>query len=451
MAFENEAIYSDITALANSRAPADIWKYEAEIITPDKDVEAIRVDGIHYNRDYVSSYGDMVLITLTLGAFTYKRDIYPHRENLKIKVTRSRKGESGSDVSFGDVSYQIYTATLTTAPDIDKLAKLKESDRAAEDEAANQLDFTFQLNEEALFTSRLAEFGGIFRESTIKDVLRVGMGYGLNGGTSIGPLKEDTFTGIRGVEISEPANSGVIDPLIIPVGTRIIDLPDYIQKNYGIYSSGLGVYLQAGKWFVYPTRDYTLFNKKPSTLTIVNVPENEMPAIERSYRKDGKKIFVLSTGSSTMTDVSRSSMLNKGNGMRYVRASALMDLMGVPSENKVTLERDKTLKETSIAEPVNGHNNIRWAKGRITNNPYPEISNLTEGLGHELTLTWQNSNQSLLYPGMPVKVLYMKNGLVKESVGTLTGVQTVITTATTGMTDTEYRSNSTLKVFVKPE
>ena len=92
-----------------------------------------------------------------------------------------------------------------------------------------------------------------------------------------------------------------------------------------------------------------------------------------------------------------------------------------------------------------------YVEGMFTDNPYKETAKLAETLGKRMSLTWNRSDHRLLYPGMPVQLMYMKKGRLVTLHGILTGSNTDIFSASEGQTNTTFQSNTRLRLFVRPE
>jgi hypothetical protein len=101
-----------------------------------------------------------------------------------------------------------------------------------------------------------------------------------------------------------------------------------------------------------------------------------------------------------------------------------------------------------LSERPNGKNNIRFVKDRFTDNPYKDTSALTMGLGTRIRVNWDNSDPSLLYPGMQVKFLYKDAGLIKEMKGVLIGLEVITSPSTGSILDNHYITQSVLTLQI---
>lgn len=444
----NASIYSDMRTLTGTDEGSHVWEYTIEIIADGEVIKATAVNRIDYNRDYSNVYGSVISCMISIGYSTFSTKIYPNRDALKVKIRRRKRLTEGNSSDFTGAEYQTFTALLASPTDLGTTNRTSVSDRPYERELMEQVDVVFQLSELAMFEARMSQVGGIYRKSTSADLLRVLMAPSLDGSQSTDSLALADYKGIRGVDVVEPTNSIVHEHIIIPPETPLVDLPEYLQYTKGIYSSGVGYFLQDGIWSIWPLRDHTQFNKRKRTLTVVMLPESDTPFLEQSYKLNGDNVFIVSTGRVKLKDGVQSAELNDGNGLRYIRSSALVDKMSSVSDNKSTLNRKDTLKTLLFNERKDGLNNAPFIKGVFTDNPYPAISNASKGHARELVVQWINADHKLLYPGMPVKVLYEKDGIVEELMGTLGGVVAIIATATDGIIDNSFYINVTMRIIV---
>jgi hypothetical protein len=201
---------------------------------------------------------------------------------------------------------------------------------------------------------------------------------------------------------------------------------------------------------VYPCFDVTRFNDTSHKLTIINIPDNHFPGLERTYKLTGDNLVILSTGKVKFRDNSNVAQLNKGNGTRFADATKIFDNFSTTKDNKTVASRGSNNSETIGQARPNGQNFVPLGIKKITANPYIEYSALAARQGSLITMVWENANRSLLYPGMPVKIMYLDNDSIKTLYGVLLNVHSFVHTKEPGMTGIRYIVNTTLGVFVKP-
>jgi hypothetical protein len=241
------------------------------------------------------------------------------------------------------------------------------------------------------------------------------------------------------------------EQIVIPHGTKLSEIAHHVHyKCGGLYSAGLGYYLQGDYWYVYPCYDTTRFAEADKTLTVINVPPNRMPGIERTYRLDGTNLVALATGKIKFRDSTNELQLNHGNGVRFVDADTLMEKFVQTTGNKAIAARGRTNSEFIAEKRVNGKNFVASGLKPINANPYVEYSALAKRQGSLITLVWENANRALLYPGMPTKIMYLDGEEIKVLYGVLLHVHVFVSLKDPGIEARRYATNLMLGVFVKP-
>lgn len=451
----NEVIYDEMKRITEYNLPSPLYRYKVDIIANGKYIPALRFQKLTIIADYEGdNFADKMSLRFSIDPLSYRQEVFPYRKNLRVRITRSQLDSAGDTGVTGEEEFWINKALLVDSPDPMLMNTSMESNNTDAEEISNAIDIRMELTELALETVRKAYASGVPRNSTPTQILKCFMGYKLDKSVSQSDLTDPSYEGIRGVEVSPPVNDSPIPHLLIPSNGRVLipDLPNYLQnEKMGLYQFGCGTHLQDGRWYVFPLRNVKKRAGNGKRLVIVNISEQEMPTIENSYREEQDNLFVISTGQLNLKDNADIEQLNQGSAITYTLASSTLDKMAEVSKNKLTARGDSTVKTIGFHERETGVNNFVYTDEGMTENPYPYLSKLSKGLGRYITLEWHNSNHRLLHPGMSVSLLYMEQGIVKELVGTLSGVRTDILTPTEMITDNDYRSMSVLKLFLSNE
>jgi hypothetical protein len=444
MEIEQSSLYREIKAVINGDAKPVHFYWSAKIHVNNEVLEPLKVLSIDIIRDYENNYGEEILITMAVLGGKYAKRIYPYKGKIDISLEKLPLYETGVETDKSkSVETERYTATL-----IDKGNPLIEgnSGNVPTEETldlTNIFEISFQLVNKALEQLRFISIGGNYRDVLVEDVLKGVLT------TESGKLDVDTARAIKGVDMVPSANKKPREHVIIPQGTMLVDLPEYLQtKCGGIYSAGLGYFLQDDYWYVYPCYDTTRFNDSTSTMTVINVPPNKFPNIERTYRADGKNIVVLATGDVKFADDSEIQQLNAGNGVRFANADKMMDGFSTTKDNKTTLSRGSNNNEFISTPREGGNNNVKLSSARIQSNFLIETSKLARRQGSLMSFKWENSQNSLLYPGMMIKIMYLDHDVIKEAYGVLLKEHTYVSTRLPGFTDRRHVSNTVLTAFI---
>ncbi len=450
MELKDSPLWQEIQAIAfNNGGPPAPYAWKATIVAGGIEVDPFKVISLDIFRDFRQNFGDEVELEMMIPAGTFAYDIYPYRQDLLISLRREgRQVDSDNPLISPDIEAQQLRATL-----VDDYSVAVEGMRSSAQsrEALNLMEILtvkVQLIDLALENVRLHSVGGLFRDITPADCLKYIL-------TAIAnDIELDDENKIKGVEMVESPNSDKYKHIVIPSGTRLPDVPMLLQKKVGgLYPTGMGAYLYRQYWYVFPLYDLTRFDKSVKSLTLINIPTNQMPGVERTYRTTANQVIALVTGDVKHLDRTEAVMQNEGNGVRYLDARRAVDGFADTSEgeNKAKVMRADNNNEFMAEGRKNGLNNVTTSGNKITANKFEEMSKLSRRLGSEIQCIWENSEIGAIYPGMPVKFMYIKDDRVRELKGVVLGAQHYVQTHGVGVTESRHRTDSTLHLFVERE
>lgn len=449
MELRDSPLWQEISSIAFEQSDRVApYAYKAEFLANKKRVNPFKLLSLTITRDFRNAYGDAIILEVIfpLGDFVY--DVFPYRKDLL--VTLSRQGQTPDTTEAAPNAIQEFQQLRATLLDEQASSVNIEGARAnaQSKQALNLTDIItvkFQLLDLALERVRLHSVGGLFKDTSPPDVLKYVV-------TSVSnDLGLDEGNKVRGVEMVDSPNKDTYQQIIIPHGLKFPDLALYLhQRVGGIYPSGLGMYLFRQYWYIYPLYDLTRFDSATKTLTLINLPTNAMPGINRTFRTTANQTIALVTGDVKHLDLTESKLLNEGNGVRYLDARRVMEgyADSEQGDNKAKVMRAENNNEFVTDKRPNGLNNVTTSDTRITANKYYEASRLAKRAGAELQCLWENANLNAIYPGMPVKFMYIKEGQIKELKGVVLGADHYIQTSGKGMTDSKHRLDTTLHLFV---
>lgn len=444
MELEKSSLYREVQAILSSENKPVYFNWSAIVHAGNKNYGIIKLLSIDILRDYESSYADQTIVTLAISTGTFAKHIYPNQGTLDITLTRLPMFSTGMAMDKeSEPETERYTAVL-----LDEGNPMIESNAPyAVDETAMNLtsisEVKFQLIDKAVEQLRMISVGGIYRKTKVEDVIK---GVLTKESQSV---KVDGVKMPQGVDMVVPSNIKERDHILIPQGTKLTDVPKHIQVNCGgVYASGLGHYIQDDHWYVYPLYDTGRIHEVKETLTLINIPPNKLPGIEKSYRRSGTNTVALATGKSLFRDNSDSAQLNKGNGVRFADASKFMDDFSVTTGNKTYLSRGTNNSEFLNAPRENGFNNVQLSDVKINANPYLEYSKLSQRNGSTMGLVWENSLPSLIYPGMLVKIMYQQEDEIMNLTGVVIKAHHYIHLKEKGFASNRHTTNTALTIFV---
>lgn len=446
MEIEYSSLWREVESITGQSALPVHYAWSAEIRANGQVVSPLKIVSVDFKQDFEQQYADEIMLIMAISGGVFTRDVYPYKDNLEITLYRQPIFENyDSENPEQQIQVETYTAQLvdTGNPVLDGGAPNTVTKETLD--LSNIWNVTFQLVNKALEQVRLVTVGGIWRNCTAQDAITALMT------TESRRIHVDDARMPQGVNMIKASNQNKRDHIVIPHGTRLVDVPEYIHKKCGgVYSSGLGYYFKDDWWYVYPCYDTTRFESEQRTLTVVNVPKAKLPQIERSFRKDGNNLVVLATGDIKFLTDADVQQLTRGNGVRFADADKFMNGFVQTKNNKALASRGANNSEAMSVARANGLNNVQVSSKAITANPYLEWSALARRQGGVIAFEWQNSDPAETFPGMMVKLLYQEEDDIMQAYGVLLKAHHYVQTRGVGLTDGRYLCHSMLSVFVKP-
>lgn len=443
----NETVINrEVQAILSSGAKPVFFEWMVQIHANGKVIVPMLVMNVEKIGDYLRKYSDSHTVEVLLMQGDYTQDILPFKSNLEITLRRkplSEKVNPQEDIYLPTDSFR-YRATLydNSSPLLEgNLANLKDKETQ---NRSNTMEISFHLTEPVLEQIRMQTYGDILRDITPVDAVRwILTKY------TVTDVKDRAST-VKGVTVAPNFNTIKRNHISIPHLTPIINIPDFIHNNAGgVYATGFGFYLQRQFWYVYSPYDLKAYDKSRKTLTILNIPANRMPSPERSYRETPTQLFVLATGDAKHYDNSEQQQLNQGNGVRFMDAGKAFEDWGVVQDNKLIVKRSDNVTEALIEKRDTGLNFIKQTASKFTVNSAREFSLLAARSGAFIEYVWENANPDLLYPAMPVRVMFVQNNQAMQLYGCLVGTHVFSISDTKGMVNKKYSNKVILRVFIE--
>ena len=437
-------IYTEYQKIQMEGKTSSNFFWTLRIIANKKTIDAVKVVSVDVDRDYNTHYADQVVVRAVFMSGNVHFDIVPFRNDLKAVLTRTTIGEisSGRDESV-DVTTQVMRAVLSSGS-----SAVMEANRGytayREDMNRSELEeLDIGVTDLVLEQLRTVTVGGIYRGVKMGDLTR----HLLTNGSA--QLEADDETKIQGVDMYESPNQDPVNTAIIPTGTRLYEVPDYIHYNIGgVYNAGMGFYLQDQHWYVYPLFDTKRYENSEKGLTIFRMPPDRFHGSERTFRKTDNQLIVVVGDEVQTADTTEHMQVNQGNGVRFSSPSELFNNFGTTEGNKTTVKRKDNNTEYVANERPDNINNAPFAQNNITSNAFVEASRLAQRLGMYLVCTWQNSDPSLIWPGMPVRYVFMVNDEVYECFGIVQSAKHAYTLHHPGVTSSKHICTSVLMLFL---
>lgn len=451
MALVSSQLYREVLSITSQGVKPVHYRYEFEIIANGVTHKTLTGVAFSFLRNYLKDYAEDARVELLLPAGTFLYDILPYRRDLKIRIYGYPQHEvlDMEDKRAAPVVREYKAIPFDTG---DATVNQANASAATKDTAnlSTANVYTFQLIDPVVEQLRLVQIGGIYRAQTPGDLLRALLTHYSQ------RLEFPADQKPLGVGMVAPNNQEQRLTTIIPHGSPLVDQRDGTEglarrlqyREGGIYNGGIAAFYQSRHWYVFPPFDVTRWETAKRKLTIANIAEKDLRQPERSYRDDGNNVYIIATGQVNYKDQSEHEQLNSGNGTRWSNSSKVFN--GMLSGDGNTAKADRSSVMTEIVGDPNPQKlaYAPMAKQTISSNSCAQMTPLTFKRGSMIQLTWEHANLEILYPGMPARVLYERQGVIEMLDGVLVGAE--ISSAPTGKIGAKegWLTNAALSLFV---
>ncbi len=402
----------------------------------------LKMIAINNTRDYARSFTDVTTITCVMPLGKYARRIYAFRDQLQITLQKLPQREQ-REIGDGDAEIQSerFSASLI---DEDRSPQFGQGTEVNDEEAMDVtgiVNVSFQLFNKSLEQVRMMSVGGVFRRTRVEQLIRTMLT------NEAQKADVDDERAILGIDMVPASNQDTQEQVVITHGTKLVDVPDFVHKRYGVYNAGLGSYIQNKYWHLFPLYDTTRFEERQQTLTIIVLPKSKFMNIDRTYRLVGDSLTVLMSSETGFKDDSGTDYLKDGNGARFSDAGRIMDDVATNQGNKAIISRKRNANEFTADKRPDGVQHVPMAQNRISSNPFTVYSEISARRGGLFKGVWQNSDPKLILPGMACRIIYSDRGETKELYGVIHGGEHV-SKSIGDITSDKFMTTSILYAFV---
>jgi len=411
----------DIAKIIHSDSvPSDAVTHRIIINTPDDNLSPTELISIEISRDYCNNISDFTLVTFSIMLGDYVKLIHPYMDNLEMTIVTTEYSKN-THIRYKMVilkGIEGLTGSMYSSYTRDELNKV------------DKVIVEAQCVDRLVETIRTHPVDGIYAYTTIDKVIKTIFNSAISN-IKVDGIKKDYGVKIDGIpeeyniDVIEPNNSKKYRHISIPMGVRLLDMPSFLQEtNYGVYSSGIGTYIQRyshehdretakSTIFVYPIYHSGLWDTPGKKLMILSAPTNIMSVIENSYIVDGDVIKIIGNGNVTSKEESQNLIKDVGNVIITTKTdSMILDSVSTKDKTVHTSKKDNLIADR-LSKMRDGTSNVNYIKP--TSNPYVQYSKVASNMLSSYTIKWMHSNPTILYPGMPVSYIYedADHGIVK--------------------------------------
>lgn len=433
----------EIKAVLDNRDANITYRWRVDLHVMDKDYGTMKVLNIDYDDNPEENISTNVNINIVMEAGTYYKQILPNDHELEATIYKYTLMNGSGEINYEiPVTHERYRASIFNKDDESGASNVTDGVSEKLLNVTDVVEVQIQLLNKAIEQLRVMTVGGVYRQCTAEDLLTTCIQNAYRN------IEVDEDRQPVGVDINGVSNTSEQESFVIPHGTRVIDLPDYLQNHSGgVFNSAMGSFIKDEFWYIYPKYDTTRFGNTQRTLTIIRVPPNKLPGSERTYRISGGSIIILATAEADKYNQSEVEQLNEGNGTRFASSDNFLESFTTTADNRTTATRGGRTSEFVGQHRTTGVDYAPIAAERITSNPYKHYSDITQRQGNLFSLVWENSDMDLILPGMLVKIMTLENEEVVEYEGVLLRSYHGISLRGKGLIGRSYITRTVLTVF----
>ncbi len=426
-----------------SDAPDDA-SYVPQREKTEKVYVPIVVKNIDFVGDYEAGFADEVTLVCEIASGQWAKVLYPCRNYLFATLVKTHLKEVTLETDMDeDKESEKYVCIPKLTPELAVDGKRVTRMSRRELDLKGMVTVEFQLLDLSTEKIRAATTGGVWRRAKPGDVNK-----GILAKESEKITIEDGKA-IEYIDIKEPNNKEEREHYVLPQGTLLTEVAHLIHRRCGgVYTAGINAYMRNKAWYVYPLYDTTVFSRETKTLTIIKIPEYKYTNAERTYRVDGDKLYILGSSDAEFSDSRESKHLAEGNGVRFADARLFMNDLVETKDNKAIASRKKVNHEYTD-EKRDKRNVVYVSSDRINANPFEEYTKLARRQGAVYVFEWERADSSLLYPGMPVKIMFADGDDIGEIEGVLLKSHVAIQLQGQATTAGSHKTTTVLAIFCK--
>lgn len=440
-------IMNEVAKIANAKIATPYHSWICDIYVNGKAYRMPVVLETSVERNYIENVADIFKVTVKCDLALYNSVIYPNRHILKATLIRKPSYVKGSGTTF-DALYQVeqYIARLTGTASGTMVGENPFATSMTQTNQHSLTDIQLQLMSPVIARLRNMYYGTNHRNTSAIDVIRTALtAYSTDPGDRSGES-------VAGVDVADGYSTVVHDQIRVPHDLPYIDLPGYVDRySDSVYSTGFSYYLQRKHWYIFSPYDVKRYERGQysKSLTIINVPSYQLPGIEKTYRDTGTQLIIIANGQTKQLDQTERASTNIGTGARFVDANQAVDASDTYSGGKVNFNPDQIVNEfTTQSRQADEMNRLNTNAG-ITGNPRREMGLMAKNNGSLVGVVWDMSAPDLLYPGMPVKYIYMENGLPRTVYGVYVGSSSKDSPASNNPSNVVFTTVTYLNLFLE--
>lgn len=439
-------IMNELQRIERASIPTPYHTWSCLIHVDGKNYRMPIVNQVAVKRDYLGNVSDVFKVAVKCDAAMYNTIIYPNRDKLKVTLSRRPNYVKGSGDQF-DALYQVeqYIARLVDTSSSNMVGENPFTNSKASQNQHSLVDFEMQITSSVVARLRNMNYGTNHTDTSAIEVIRTILThFTVEGGDREGER-------VKGVDVADNYSTAKREQISIPHDASLLDVPALVDRySDSVYPTGFGYYLQNGLWYIFSPYDLKRYERGQYTrsLTVINVASFQFPGIEKTYRNTGTQVIIVANGETKQFDATEHNAMNEGTGGRFVDAERSNAQLSTYNGGKAEFSPTEYMNEFSVLKRESGMSKLTAGRS-VTGNPRNEYGKLAKRQGSFIGVIWDLSAPDLLYPGMPIKYVYVENGMPKSVYGTLVDVDSKDSPANENVSSVIFSTTSYLTLFVE--
>ncbi len=434
----------EIAAVTSSKNQTPCRSYDLEFLVNGQSYKPLAIMGVNNINDFIDAYYRVFSIEFkTTGAV--REVLIEHSSNIEavLKVYDIGRNATFSLAALKNPKIRRFKAKLY----LEESDYVTQNNPAVNDEAflkdKSLVDVKVQLVEKGFEQLKSRHVGNTYFNISGYNLLRHLIDYHAN------LDNDDVNSLIKGVDIAPNYSTEVKTQIALQQGTSLIEAMHLVNNDSGgLWATGFSYYIHNQTWYIFPPYSLKRFNDNVKRLIIVNLPKDRVPGLEVTYHDSESLLTILSTRDATVFDKREARKLSFGTGLRFADAAKLLNGFAETIENKIKVDASKNVNDLIVSKRDETVQQIRFAPNKLTSAKNIELSKLAPSKGFMMRLSWENSDDSLIYPGMPVKVLYLKKKKPMTVIGTVVNIESADYPVEQAFPPKKFSQLSYIQVFV---
>jgi len=378
-------------------------QYDAIITVKGQTVTVLKISALTITSNFVGNFTELYHLTVAVPYIQNRMLLNRAYGDVQVKLLKKQRGKIVETINLRGV--------VLSSRDDDMESPTRYVAEA--DDKAFALA-QLELMDEAFWKLRNVQVGNIYRKMTPLDVVRTVLSQTMPGNAI-------AHGQLQSIEYDEEEQTPY-QCYSIPDSTEFMEFFDHIQNRFGVYSYGLGIFLQAGRWYLFRPYYPNKFQESKKKLVIYNLPKEQIGQLDESLDFTDNVRTIITGGQTRAFDYQDNNALNVGTGYRAGSIRSIDGRAVSNSPGKVAKTTpDKFVAQANPSPHDSGITNARVLENHFIDHDKKIRSDLAKQRGQIVQVTWHQAHRGVVFPGMGVKFMYSNEGQIYTRYGVVIG------------------------------